>query len=215
LFNMYGEAIGITYAGLQSLGGENLNFAIPINEAKPYLNPQAYVPLQSVFIQQVKPNTNAIDTIKIYSKIQNEYRQLSLLGEGVKSLSNNFSLAFNEINISRKSTYLNTVLKYLNDEINYKNSEIEIVTNTIKKASEVGLITTDMNDILQYYYDSLEYYKVAYEGLSRYSYSMSDVDFNSYLQNSQAAFDNSFEGIKKADMGYRRVYDLIQNYKYE
>jgi S1-C subfamily serine protease len=32
LLNMYGKVIGITYAGLEN--GENLNFAIPINEVK-------------------------------------------------------------------------------------------------------------------------------------------------------------------------------------
>lgn len=38
LFNVYGEVIGITYAGLGDYGGENLNFAIPINEITPYIN---------------------------------------------------------------------------------------------------------------------------------------------------------------------------------
>jgi hypothetical protein len=36
LFNMKGEVVGITYAKIN--GGENINFAIPINEAKAILN---------------------------------------------------------------------------------------------------------------------------------------------------------------------------------
>lgn len=36
LFNMKGEVIGITYAGINTTG--NLGFAIPINEVKPYIN---------------------------------------------------------------------------------------------------------------------------------------------------------------------------------
>jgi V8-like Glu-specific endopeptidase len=36
LFNMVGEVVGITSAGI--MGGENLNFAIPINDVKPMIN---------------------------------------------------------------------------------------------------------------------------------------------------------------------------------
>jgi S1-C subfamily serine protease len=36
LFNMAGEVVGITSAGIK--GGENLNFAIPINDVKPMIN---------------------------------------------------------------------------------------------------------------------------------------------------------------------------------
>jgi S1-C subfamily serine protease len=52
LFNMNGEVIGITYA--KANGGENINFAIPINEAKAILN---------------KTNTlSPISTIEKYNK---------------------------------------------------------------------------------------------------------------------------------------------------
>ena len=44
LFNMAGEVVGITTSGLR--GGENLNFAIPINDAKPLLT----VPASQAFL---------------------------------------------------------------------------------------------------------------------------------------------------------------------
>jgi len=49
LFNMYGEVIGITYAGLASFGGENLNFAIPINDVKPYIDSDTYLTIQQFY----------------------------------------------------------------------------------------------------------------------------------------------------------------------
>ena len=46
LFNMKGEVIGITYAGINTTG--NLGFAIPINEVKPYLKNGILKPLNEV-----------------------------------------------------------------------------------------------------------------------------------------------------------------------
>lgn len=46
LFNMKGEVIGITYAGINTTG--NLGFAIPINEVKPYLKNGILKPLSEV-----------------------------------------------------------------------------------------------------------------------------------------------------------------------
>lgn len=55
LFNMAGEVIGITSSGLP--GGENLNFAIPINDAKPLLSTQ-FAKIHN-FPDEPEPNTEA------------------------------------------------------------------------------------------------------------------------------------------------------------
>ncbi len=51
LFNIYGDVIGITYAGLEALGGENLNFVIPINEATS-IDMYANYSLEQVYVKE-------------------------------------------------------------------------------------------------------------------------------------------------------------------
>lgn len=61
LFNMYGEVIGITYAGRTD--AQNLNFAIPINDVKEMLNGNGVKTLQQVD-EEVYPGMSTDEFVK-------------------------------------------------------------------------------------------------------------------------------------------------------
>lgn len=75
LFNMYGEVVGITYAS--RIDGQNLNFAIPINEVKPYLTGGELIPINNPSLNE----TMSCDELKAY--LEEYYTCFNLNGNNI------------------------------------------------------------------------------------------------------------------------------------
>lgn len=209
LFNVYGEAIGVTYAGLQSAGGENLNFAIPINEVKEFIAPMNYISLSLIQTKAKKDETNDVYKLKEYTKILNEYKRLEDLGDFITNFAHDLSSSSTSIMPNGNTKYLDDSCDRLNITIEDKNSEQAFVSQSISSAGLVGIDTTDMNTILDYYYDSLEDYKMAVDNLYEFARNFSKRNFDKYLDYNSGGFDKSHDGKKLAREGYNYMYNLI------
>jgi len=78
LFNMYGEAIGVTYAGTEGVG--NINFAIPIDEVLPMMSSSSVKTLEYV-CNQVHPKMSYEEFAK---HIKENYSNTSINGKAIK-----------------------------------------------------------------------------------------------------------------------------------
>ncbi|MCX8130905.1 MAG: S1C family serine protease [Clostridia bacterium] len=204
LFNMYGEAIGITYAGISQ--GENLNFAIPINEAKPLLN-YGLIPINAVTQEDKKSND---DLLKFYAKILDEYNCFRIMGESLRELNTNLLLACSISINSNPTTSINTCNNSLNSIIDLKNKQINVITSIVETANIYNIDVSGLNSIMNKYYDSIEYYKKSIDSLILYSVTKSSNDFSTFTSDLNKAFSYMLEGKIIADKEYVKNLNDMQ-----
>jgi len=97
LFNMAGEVVGITTAGL--VGGENLNFAIPINDARPLLT----LPVSQALL--ALPNEPEVAPARTEATARTDNANPSL--EETEQWMNKFTVAYARTKTSRSVLQFN------------------------------------------------------------------------------------------------------------
>jgi len=100
LVNMYGQVVGINYSGIDA--GQNLNYAIPINELTPMLDGLGTAESFTDVIKEVYPNMN-------YA----EYSMYLYMNYPIFS-SNGYNFNFNNIDVMEYSKDPNEVDVYVN-----------------------------------------------------------------------------------------------------
>lgn len=210
LFNAKGEVVGITYAGFTEIG-QNLNFAIPINEAKALLQTTKLKTLSELLL--IIPNpVEGIKTIKYYSYLSNYYNNLSTLGYNISRLHTNLSLLVEDIINSDNTNYTDDYdnayeqLKYIIDEYN---KFIEESPDVISEAKEFNIDMSNINSILKNYYNSIEYFKAALDDLESYSDSHLDSDIKSFINNMKDGIDISIDAVQSCENSYSKLYNKI------
>lgn len=210
LFNAKGEVVGITYAGFTEIG-QNLNFAIPINEAKALLQTTKLKTLSELLL--IIPNpVEEIKTIKYYSYLSNYYNDLSILGYNISRLHTDLSLLVEDIIDSDNTTYTDdydSVYEQLNYIIDEYNKFIEESPDVISEAKEFNIDMSNIDSILKNYYDSIEYFKAALDDLESYSDSHLDSDIKSFINNMKDGIDISIDAIQSCENSYSKLYNKI------
>jgi len=209
LFNMQGEVIGITYAG--EIEGQNLNYAIPINEAKAFMYPRPYTELSGT--------NNKIDSLYISLSLQslNQMERLEDLGNNIYNYSNILHTTFNSLFISNETKFYNTTCnEYLDNMYDNLNTEINFVNNlkNIISAS-YGYEPVMFDEILDYYIDSLDSYSKAYEYLGKYYSSNNNFYYDNFSKYLEKANDLVKKGLalskEKYNTGYTETLNLINS----
>jgi len=208
LFNMQGQVIGITYAG--EIEGQNLNYAIPINEAKAFMYPRPFTVLSEV-------NKNKVDSVYLALSMQslNRLKKLENLGNEIYNYSNTLFLAYNYLFNSRDTNYYYTsCFEYLNNKYEFLRIETEHTINVKNLISAIyGYEPTMFDEILNNYNDSLDNFSKAYEYLGKYYNTNNSAYFDYYMDYLKNANDLVQKGIKlsgeKFDKGYNETLNII------
>lgn len=142
-------------------------------------------------------------TIKLYSKIQHQYFLIYNLS--------NVSLVVNQaMSMSlQNSSYLSTANNYLNQYINDYNSTLQEENNLVAIANPE--IISDMNVMLSQFNNSINYYKSAYDSLSKYAISGSYSDSQNFLSNNSNALQATNSAGIQAETKFLDEYNIIQN----
>lgn len=202
-----------------------------------YYNSKVYIPIKDVTKltgAAVKTNKNIynitpvkkedgidkedINKIKFYGEMQHLYRALDSIGDGFFSLSSTMDIAYDEIDRTGKTDYLNnTVLARLNRNIEYYNDYIGIVEIKLARAKTLKLFKQSDQDnlyeILNFLSNSIDSYKLAYDDLNNLAVSNSDYGFGKYHANATNAYEKAIKAQESANKGYNNYYDAIQNFK--
>lgn len=172
-----------------------------------------------IYISNFKPEINDgdglddINTIKFYGKIADHYNRLLALGDIISDLSDRFDIAFRNINsFNDLENYYRIYDKYFPKVIEDYNSMIDPTEKLIAEADKKGINIYNMRDILNHYYDSIEYYKKTGESLINFYENKNDDNFNEFSENEKDAYDASFKGREASLLGYQEYYRKIQMY---
>lgn len=151
--------------------------------------------------------------LKAYSRIAEQYKRLGALGDIISSLSEKFRSTSSAIsNNYRVNDSLNLSFDYLERAIDGYNNTLEETQAVIDYANQYGLDVSNMNEILNTYFESIDYYKLSYEGLGLMVITNSEINFNKYFENEKDGFDTSFQAREVVIVGYFKYYNMIQDY---
>ena len=168
LFNMQGQVIGITYAG--EIEGQNLNYAIPINEAKAFMYPRPFIELQKTNDSEILYQLAAIEV----------YQALNELGSLIEDISDDLFLAYGDYIITEETKYLDEGCV---DNINYAISEYNrnrsIADNFIQSAP-TSYEASNMNKILNDYNNSIDNFVSSHKSLSKYISTHNSYYYDEY-----------------------------------
>jgi hypothetical protein len=158
-------------------------------------------------------NSNDINKLKLYSKIADQYKKLTVLGDILASVSQSFSDTYKNIEINfqiqQSGDHANLMF---NNAINSYNDLIPVINSIITDSSAQSIPLTDMNSIIAGYGKSIEYYRNAYKGLEDFASSKSNSDYMVYSENNKQAFDTMDNYRKDSISGYFKYYNMIQNF---
>jgi hypothetical protein len=162
--------------------------------------------------QAVSIINTAEDDMKLYSKIYSHYRDLEKLGINLQNLSNGLTInAFAMISLNDDSV-IDTTNNIADGYINTYNDLLQPTQNLINEASYRGMDISDMNTILNDYYDVIDYYKMAVNSCYKYYDSRSQADYNKFIDYVNKVYNTSGDGQTDAKSGYNTYYRYIQNY---
>ncbi len=210
LFNAKGEVVGITYAGFTELG-QNLNFAIPINEAKTLLQTTKLRTLSELLLT-VPNSIEEIKAIKYYSFLADYYNNLSKIGSNISILDTSLAMLVTDIMASDDLSYLEETSDNLNLIIDDYNQFIDEAQKIIADAKKKNIDVSDINSILDNYYASIEYFKAALDAAESYANSHSSGDFDKCINNSEAGVDLAVEAMESCEDDYMDLYNKIKSY---
>lgn len=152
------------------------------------------------------------DDMKLYSKIYGNYRDLEKLGINLQNLSNCLTInAFAIISLNDDSG-IDTTNNIADDHIDSYNNLLQPTQDLINEAGYKGFDVSDMNTILNDYYEVIDYYKLAVNSLYEYSGSRSQSDYNKFIDCVSKIYNISNNGQIDAQSGYNTYYRYIQNY---
>lgn len=156
--------------------------------------------------------SNDINRVKLYSRIANNYKNLSLMGDMLSDVSDSLSLAFNGFNMFNQSNAFDQAVANFNDDIGLYNKMLTINNNLIVEANNAGLDISDTQTILSKYGDAIEKYKLAFSSLDKYSSTRTDSSFNNYMSYRSTGDNSVYSGRAMADNGYDKFYNMVLNY---
>lgn len=167
---------------------------------------------QTVDIKSKSKGTGSssdISNIKLLIRASEYFSSLESLGDMIKGLNDHLSLVSegDRIGMDYPLDY-----KKLNDIINAYNSYVDEIDGLIKDYSIVGIDLSPANNILNLYFEALDYYKLSYEGMESYLLNRTDANFDKYLDNAGQGFDATYEGIIKSMDEKNKLINRALNY---
>lgn len=155
-------------------------------------------------------NFNTIQTLKIYSKIQNNFYKIETLGENLKDITQVLSMGFNSIGKVSETETFELLDKTIEANINQIEDVVAVTTDVVDLAIKNNIDIIVMKDILTSYLDSFDLLMSARDSLKDYSIYNKTSDFNSYLSNYSTAYDNLSKAMTKANAGYNEYLGYVQ-----
>jgi hypothetical protein len=140
------------------------------------------------------------------------YKDIESLGKSIASLSNSFSLAFQEINTKGTSNYIDTSYKHLNGYIDIYNERVDYLNGATQDFTNAGINMDKAHLIMDYYFDAIEYYKTSIDALDQYSVSYNNNYFDIYLENGADGFDATYDGLELISPEYLKLKRQIIEY---
>ncbi|WP_158560295.1 stalk domain-containing protein [Paenibacillus contaminans] len=158
-------------------------------------------------------NQNDIKLLKLYSKIVDQYKSLTVLGDMLSDIGQAFSNTYDAISNNYKvSESFTEANNHLNTVIETYNAMIPVVENIINESNSKNLNVYDMRTILNDYNKSIDYYKESYKGLEKYNTTKREADFYDYLNNSKKAFDSMVVSRTNTISKYYEYFNKIQDF---
>lgn len=160
-----------------------------------------------------KSNDKAIEDLKFYSKVAEQYRRLESLGNLIQDTGNDLSLALQEHVTKKQYTMINSLeQEFYPQLVDAYNLVLEESKNTYNEAEKRGIYLYDLKTIVDDYYTAINAYKTSMDSLKAYFDSELESDFNAYSDNSGIGFDSSLKGMQVSKARYFEYYNIIQNY---
>lgn len=206
LFNASGEVVGITYAGYTG-EGQNLNFAIPVNEAKSLLQTSNFKTLSQLLL--IIPNPiEEIEKMQNCNFYADYYTYVSRLGNDMSELATYLSV-YAKCIVDGENPITADVTEKMNSVIDFYNKLKGEIPEGIASAKKENIDISDINSILSAFNDSISHYKAAFEAIKKYGDSKSNSDIASFMSNIKAASNLGLDAMSSCDDGYMKIIDHV------
>lgn len=207
LLNMKGEVIGITYAGIKN--EQNLNFAIPINDIKIFIEPRSYLTLGHIIKLDGEP---IYDKLFAELGLFYEYDHLKSLGYELVKLHDSMSwAAFDVIFYNDTKKLYEVPPKGLNSCIDRYNQSMKNIDNMKKSLGISNYHLNKQLDILKLYSDSIDCLKYAYASLKNLYIYQNAKYKNEYKSNMDECFNSLLDGLVESETNFEKYYMAYKN----
>lgn len=140
-------------------------------------------------------------------KIMNYYKGLEEVGDRINSVIDAYEIVFNrymygtnqEVNIQTANDALNGAIDFYN--LFQKNSHSIISLDYLN--------TSEINSILNNYYDAIELLKISYTSLEKLSINYTQKEYGNYYSNGTAALALIDKGLRSSSNSYFSLFNLI------
>lgn len=167
-----------------------------------------------IVTSNLQPNDIEIDTLKLYSRIADEYKILDDLGTLINMTSDGLAFSAREIILTKKIDKYQDVYDVFNNKtISLFNTSLSGVVEIQKESQQMGIDLTDMSTILNNYRDALDQYSLAFLNLIEFASTSSNTDLANHTSASDDAYKSCVKGSTIAQNGYSKYYNIIQSGK--
>ena len=198
LFNMQGQVIGITYAG--EIEGQNLNYAIPINEAKAFMYPRPYTELPKINSSKLLSQIESLDM----------YYSLEKLGQIIMNINSELYIGYDEYLIKDNTHSLDGSCV---DTINFAISEYNRNNKLIDAYILSGGSTYDaisMRSIMDDYNQAIDCFTDAHKSVINYIGSNRKSYFDDYENFRTKGYETVSFAKVRANASYLALLDIIK-----